>query len=363
MKSKILILLATLMALTSVSTLFGCFSSPTDPQIPDYNADIEIVLPENIDSEHFIVEEDTTYYTSPGFSLMMEVNGLFREMDYFSLDGNKRVYDNLYLYKKDYFFMITDDYKDIYASLGDTNDLQYGEEEKESGYDIQINVKKSGIYKLIFDTDTLKFDMVYKDEITTPVYYTMPNCTILGGESLTWTDLQVNPNNPDEFYIENYYIPVNTSIAFLPNSHVSFYKVTLDETCNDKLGYWNYPSVIVNVGGNYNVYVNKKTYVVRLELLNPETADYTCTYYANKDLQPLTAYDQSMPYLFTYRMVVDKVYTSIPEFYTTRAAKYKLTPKSSPYLLVDSDIFKTTGIFDIKIDLLNFEVSVEKLPE
>ena len=30
--------------------------------------------------------------------------------------------------------------------------------------------------------------------------------------------------------------------------------------------------VTVNVGENYNIHINKKTYVVRMELLNPDTA-------------------------------------------------------------------------------------------
>ena len=30
-------------------------------------------------------------------------------VNYFSLDGSKRVYDNLYLYEDDYFYMLSDD--------------------------------------------------------------------------------------------------------------------------------------------------------------------------------------------------------------------------------------------------------------
>ena len=35
----------------------------------DYNADVQAVAPENITLEHFVAEENTTYYTSEGLSL------------------------------------------------------------------------------------------------------------------------------------------------------------------------------------------------------------------------------------------------------------------------------------------------------
>lgn len=168
MKKTFLCFIATLLILISGISLVGCDMGTGTPAIPDYNADVQVVEPENIDVENFIAEEDTTYYTSPGFSLWMEVNGAFMEMDYFSLDGDKRVYDNLYFYVDDYFYIVTDDYKDLYASLGDSADLEYAEEEKEQGYDIQINVKKAGIYKLTFDVSEDQLES-YKAQVA---YYT-----------------------------------------------------------------------------------------------------------------------------------------------------------------------------------------------
>lgn len=135
MKIKFARLLAILLIVLSLTTLIGCDLLMGTPKIPDYNADIQVVAPENIDTEHFVPVEDETYYTSPGFSLCVEVNGQFMIMEYFSIDGDKRVYDNLYLYVGDYFYIVTDDYKDLYASLGDSSDLEYAEEEKEQGYD------------------------------------------------------------------------------------------------------------------------------------------------------------------------------------------------------------------------------------
>ena len=79
MKKTFLCFIATLLILISGISLVGCDMGTGTPAIPDYNADVQVVEPENIDVENFIAEEDTTYYTSPGFSLWMEVNGAFME--------------------------------------------------------------------------------------------------------------------------------------------------------------------------------------------------------------------------------------------------------------------------------------------
>ena len=127
MKKKFLYLILALLFIISGVYLVGCNFGDTSNNT-DYNADVEEVNPENITIDDFIIEEGKTYYTSESLSLMMEVNGAFLEMSYFSLDGNKRVYDNLYFYVDDYFYMITGDYRDIYASLGDSTDTEYAEE-------------------------------------------------------------------------------------------------------------------------------------------------------------------------------------------------------------------------------------------
>lgn len=118
----------------------------TPSSIPQYNEDVQIVPPESIETENFVVDKDKTYYTSAGISLWMEVNGEYLKMDYFTLDGNKRIYDNLYFYKDDYFYMVTDDAKYLYASLSGSESSEYAEVEKQDGEDVQINIKKQGIY-------------------------------------------------------------------------------------------------------------------------------------------------------------------------------------------------------------------------
>ena len=342
----------------------GCNAETGDPSTKNYNADIQAVAPENIDTEHFDIEEGTTYYTSPGFSLMMEVNGEFFEMKYFSIDGDKRVYDNLYLYVDDYFFIVTDDYKDLYASLGDSADLEYAEEEKEQGYDIQINVKKAGIYKLTFDVKTLKFDMEYKAEITTPVYYTIKNCSIYS-VATSWVEMSVNPANADEFVINNFNVTAGKSISFYNNLHTSNYKVTLEDSANNKLASARKTDVAVNVGGYYNIYINRKTYVVRMELKNPDTATYSCVYYNGTDFITLQPYETDVPYVFHYQITVDKN-DNLPNFHSANYGTYDLTVVDTANVLTGSGSnygFKNAGTYNLIINLKTFEIMAERLPE
>ena len=364
MKNKFLCSILGLWAGISGISLVGCNMGTGDPKIPDYNADIQVVTPENIDTEHFVSEEDTTYYTSPGFYLAIEINGEFMVMDYFSIEGDKRVYDNLYLYVDDYFYIVTDDYKDLYASLGDSADLEYAEEEKESGEDIQINVKKAGIYKLTFDVKTLKFDMEYKAEITTPVYYTIKNCSIYS-VATSWVEMSVNPANADEFVINNFNVTAGKIISFYNHLHTSNYKVTLDESINNKLASARKTSVTVNVGGNYNIYINRKTYVVRMELINPDTATYGCVYYDGTDFITLPPYETGVPYIFHHQITVDK-YDSLPDFHSANYKTYDLTVVDTANVLMGSGsnyFFKQSGTYNIIINLKTFEITAELLPE
>lgn len=366
MKRKMVAVATALLVLISGVAFVGCGVGTGASETTDYNADIQAVTPEDITAEHFVVEEDKTYYTSPGFSLWMEVNGAFLEMDYFYLDGTKRVYDNLYFYEDDYFYIVTDDYKDLYASLGDPGDSEYAEEEKEQGYDIQLNVKKEGIYKLVFDLDTLKFDMEYKAKIETPVYYTIQKCQIYS-KATEWVDMSVNPDNADEFVINRFNIDVDDFISFYNTTHTSLYKVTLDEACNETFGVYQYPSVKINVGGSYNVYINAKTYVVRLELLNPDTATYSCVYYDGAEFIELTPYEEDCPYIFRQRIVVDTKYTtSLPKFHTKNYRTYRLTVVDEANVLMNGGsnyYFKQIGTYDIIINLKTFEITAELLPE
>lgn len=364
MKKYFLCFIATLFIVISGISLVGCDMGTGTSTIPDYNADVQVVEPENIDVEHFVPKEDETYYTSSRLSLWMEVNGEFLKVNYFSLDGSKRVYDNLYLYEDDYFYMLSDDMRGWYATLSDSNDSEYAEEELAEGDEYSINIIKEGIYTVVFDTETLKFDLVYKSEITTPVYYTIKNCSIYS-EATSWVEMSVNPANADEFVINNFSVTAGKSISFYNNLHTSNYKVTLEESVNNKIASVRKTIVTVNVGGNYNIYINRKTYVVRMELLNPETATYSCVYYDGTDFIELQPYEADVPYIFRQRIVVTTKYTtSLPKFHTTKYRTYDLKVVDTMGVLTSSgSSFKQPGTYDVIINLKTFEITAELLPE
>ena len=354
-----------LLILTFVTATFFAGCGLKLPTSKNYNDDVTAVKPEDITAPNFVVKDGETYYTSEKLCLMVEVNGAFYELEYFSLDQNKRVYDDVYFYEKDYFFMITGDYRDIYASLGDSADLEYAEEEREQGYDIQINVKKSGIYKVIFDVDTLKFYLQFKSDIDTPVYYPIKNCSIYSIKT-SWVEMSQNPDNADEFVISNFEVDAGVSIVFYSNIHTSNYKVTLDSACQDKYCSGGGKLVGINVGGKYNFYINKKTYVVRAELLNPETATYKVIYYEDGDFKTLQPSESNVPYIFKKRITVERKYQNLPDFYSDNYTNYKLSVVDIASVLYCNDgeyYFKQVGSYDLTINLQTFELTVEMLPE
>ena len=354
--------LIALLLLVSSFSLVGCFNGSNPPK--NYNADIQEVLPEDIDIDYFVAEEGVTYYSSNALSLCVSVRGHFMIMDYFSLDGDSRIYDNIYFYKDDYFYMVTGDYKDLFASLKNDDDKEYAEEEKESGYDIQINIIKTGVYKVIFDTKALKFDLVYKSEIDTPKYYTMKNCSIYSVNT-NWVEMSVNPNSQEEFYISNFNIATGKTISFFSNIHTSNYIPTL-KSDSQKYAKCEKTDIRIIIGGNYNVYINSKTYEVRLELVNVETADYTCVYYNGSEFINLELVNQNVPYIFTYQIEVDtKNTTSVPNFYNTHYNKYDLDIVDSPEVISGTkySYFKEIGTYKLTINLKTFELRVELLPE
>lgn len=251
--------------LTLSCGLVGCdlFNGDTG-----YNSDVKEVAHEDILDEHITPVDGVTYYTSDKLSLYLESKGHYFEVDYFYLDGNKRVYDNMYLYEGDYFLMIPSNMIDFYASLSDSADTEYAVEEKEEGYDIQLNVVKTGKYKVIFDVDTMKFDLVYLSEITTPVHYAFKNCSIYS-VATDWVEMPVNPSNPDEFYINDFNIEAGKYVSFFNSVHTSNYKITLDPSVSSDISVIFETKIKVKVGGKYNISINRKTYVVNIALVTP----------------------------------------------------------------------------------------------
>lgn len=111
------------------------------------------------------------------------------------------------------------------------------------------------------------------------------------------------------------------------------------------------------------MYINKKTYVVRLELLNPDTATYSCVYYDGTDFITLQPYESDVPYVFRQSIVVTTQYTTrIPDFHTAKYRTYDLTVVDTMNVLM-SNYFKQPGTYDVIVNLKTFEITAELLPE
>ena len=224
---------------------------------------------------------------------------------------------------------------------------------------------RSGIYKLVFDVDTLKFDLEYKGEIETPLYYTIPNCSIYSAAT-NWVEMSENPANADEFVIRDFRVDAGKSVSFFNHIHTSHYKVTLDAATDGRYASARKTDVTMHVGGSYNVYINKKTYVVRFELNDVSSASYSCLYYDGSNFLTLQPYEADVPYIFRQRIVVDEKYTALPDFHTASYRTYRLTVVDTENVFSavgKSHYFKETGTYDIIINLRSFEVTAVRLPE
>ena len=216
-------------------------------------------------------EQQTTYYISNKYTLITEINGYYSTNRPFCLDkndDNKRIYDDVYLYVDDMFYMDKSNSWDIYCTLSDPNDLEYVEIEKEDGVDIQINVLKQGIYKIVFDMSTMSFDLTYKSDILVPVYPEIQNCDIYSTKT-KWIETE---KQGDEFVAKNFAIEQGKFVSFFSHVHTSQFKTTVENGTENlyikKPGTKPNSYVYFKVGGTYNIYINAKTYVVRVEKLD-----------------------------------------------------------------------------------------------
>ena len=315
---------------------------------------------------------------------MTEINGSYTVDRAFTLDAqdpNKRIYDDLYLYQYDYFFMISGDYKDIWCRLSDRNDLEYVEVEKSEGEDVQVNVKVSGIYKLIFDTVTKSFDVEYKSEITTPVYEEILKCEIGyldDSKEMVFVKMVKDGN---ELAITNIHFDIGQAIWFYSEfTHTSWYKTTIDESCVNKYVHkWGEkPSseIIFIFGGTYNLYLNPKTYVVRVEAVSIDNDGYSAIIFdENGQEQSLQPADQTAGYIFTFEKTVTGrtvgnvfvVTEDLPVIYSASYQPYNLTLTEESKVFVsfyDDDIcFKQAGKYIVTINLQTFEMGLTLLAE
>lgn len=377
MKNKIISIFLAFVLLFSLSiTLSGCFdmSGGSGNGLP--NIDNTTDLNDYIPSQDDDYDENDELYTSNYLSFVTEINGSYTTDRPFSLDENNpklRIYDNIYFYKYDFFQMMSNDYRYIWCSLSDETDLQYAEVEREQGEDIQTNIKVSGIYKVVFDTSTFLFDLVYKSEITNPVYEEIKDCDI-HSTATGWTTMQ---KNGDEFCVNNYHMERAKVAAFDSSfSHTSHYKTTIDESCLNKYvcksGTKPKSEIWFMISGTYNIYLNAKTYVVRVELVSADEDGYTAGVYENSQFSPLELVDESVDYIFKYRYEATSdiggygvMSDDVPRIFNASLQEYKLavTTDTMTYVREYSSggyYFKTVGTYDLIINLADFTISINQ---
>lgn len=367
-------LIAFLLLFASIS-LFGCDFledlEDDEQNIPkiDNSIDLTEFSPTTDDDTEYL--EGEKYYVSTAVDLVTEINGNYTIDRPFTLDEqneNKRIYHNIYFYEGDFFQVIY--YKDVkalgtvFAVMSDQSDSEFAEiEYGDKGSPLQVNIIKQGIYNLILDIEDFGIDMVKVGDIETPVYETIKSCSLIVHVSLedhTYTEMTLN-STTKEYYIEKQ-IPQNASIGFSNSAHTSRYKITVEPSISDKLVYWNFnnpTSIQVHVGGTYKVYFNAKTYVLRLELQNPNTATYFCQVGWNED-KVLTAVSSSTPYIFEYIFVAPSS-VDLPSIYPQLGMSYDLTILGDEEYVSSYGYVKDKGTYKLTINLKDFTLGVEKI--
>ena len=271
----------------------------------------------NFDNNSIVgVEGQEGYYTDGELVFCTEIRGSYRADRPFTLDAENeslRVWDNMYLYEYDYFQLIQNETPNIFYKVKD-EDLVYVTL-NDSGAKATINEGQSGIYRITFDLDSKVFDLEYKGEITTPVYEKMDGCDIYSLAS-GFTAMSENPENPQEWMIENYAIEMGAYVSIHNHGdvHLSNYKVILEPAVQGK-----YATAMEDgdkhlnfaVGGKYNIYVNLVTYEVRVELADTKSAEYSLYVYQNGEPVAIEAANQNTPYLFYHEVSVRK-FASLP---------------------------------------------------
>lgn len=376
---RIVCLVVTLLIFISSTCLVGCdFLSFLNDDKDDGNetpvinnsVDLNEYVPTPDDDTEYA--EDETYYTSVSIDFVTKVNGNYSIDRPFTLDKenqNKRIYRNVYFYEEDYFQVIY--YKDItklgtiYALLSDESDQQYVEVQyTEKGNPYQIDIVKKGVYDIILDIETLAIDMFFLRDIQTPVYETIKTCELkvhVSLEDYSYTAMTLNQQT-NEWYIEKF-IPLDASIGFYSDTHNSKYNMTVEPKLFDRYVYWSYNSrsqVQVHVGGTYKIYFNAKTYVLRLELQNPDTASYYCQvgWKENKELTPVSP---TTPYLFEHELVAEKDYTELPSFYPCLGMSYDLTVIDVEDNVFNDEEVRNKGTYKLSVNLKEFTLTVEKI--
>ena len=329
-----------------------------------------------------------TYYKSDLFELHTTIAGYFSYGRKFFVPKDNpdlHVYDNLYLYEGDEFFVAKNkgssrfgipDF-DYCFELEDPNDMEFvnvdiDEMDKTVG-SLFIKEKKDGVYKVSFNIKTLRIDIDFLREIDTPRYDYIAHCdaTVIHGQSMT---MKANPNNEDELMAEGMNIQMHSSLVF-DNNLGCYTRVWLDESLINQVRTFTKRELLhFSVGGVYNLYLNRRTYAVRVELTNPESATYNC-YYAsemtNWEKVALTKRSDSNHIfeLKNYTNYKDDIMYSVVNFLDyepedNASYPYYLTSKTDLIRISDSkkSIWLTQkGTFDITVDLFEGTVDAQKI--
>ena len=253
--------------------------------------------------------------------------------------------------------------------MSDTADQEYAEiENSTGGSPLQINVIKQGVYDIILDVETFAIDLVKVGDIDTPVYETIKTCELyvhVSSSNYSYTPMTLNVET-NEYYIQKE-IPLNASIGFYNASHIGNYKMTVEPSLMDKLVYYdsyNNRKVKVHVGGTYKIYFNAKTYKLRLELQNPDTASYYCQVEWDKGNE-LTAISTETPYLFEYEFVaqgkINDPYVDIPSFYPKLGMKYQLSVIDVDGFVGNDSYVTESGTYKLTINLKDFTLTVKRI--
>ena len=318
---------------------------------------------------------DETYYVSEYISFIMEVRGYFQINVPFTIDRdneNLRIYDDMYFYEGDFFYLMSSDYRYIWATLKNEN-TDYLTPARKQGEDVQVDVKKSGVYKIILDIKTMIMDFEYKCAIEKPYYYPFKSCDIgtLLDNQIVFSTMSVNPNNGDEFMISDYQVETGKLYSFYSGEpHTSNYKLTVAEDSKKYISPTMFEtSVVFNFSGKYNIFVNNKTYQIRVEA-DPLSLVYDCVVYKDDEFVALTPKDPTVPYVFEYQYEATSdvggygiISDDVPSFYNKSYNKYELTVEESSLLDKDSNgeyYFKKKGQYLLTIDLLNLTLKVEQ---
>ena len=282
----------------------------------------------------------------------------------------------MYFYEGDYFQIISRDYRYIWATLKDEN-TEYLTPLRAEGEDIKVDVKVSGIYKIVLDIKTMVMDFTYKSEISTPYYYPFKSCEIgaIVDNKLIFTNMEINPANSDEFMVSDYDAVTGKMYSFYnKDTHTSNYKLSVEGDSTRYISSSMFEtSIRFNISGKFNIYVNKKTYKVRVSVSDPSSLVYDCITYFNKEFIALTPKDEDTPYLFEYNYEATSdvggygvMSDDLPIFYNKSYQEYQLDVIESDLLDKYSSgkyYFKKKGLYKLTIDLLNLTLSVEKIEE